>query len=54
MDSKLSEEIAAIEGFDDDVCNELRERARQYLEVHEAELTEKRKDAGISDEVAEI
>ena len=48
------EEIAAIEGFDDDVCNELRERARQYLEVHEAELTEKRKDAGISDEVADI
>ena len=48
------EEIAAIEGFDDEVCGELRERARQYLEVREADLEEKRKIVGVSDEVAEI
>ena len=48
------EEIAAIEGFDDEVCGELRERARQYLEIREADLEEKRKNVGVSDEVAEI
>ena len=48
------EELAAIEGFDDDVCKELRERARQYLETREADHEEKRKDMGISDEIAKI
>jgi len=48
------EELSAIEGFDDDVANELRERGRQYLEQHEAELTETRKAAGVSDEVAGV
>ena len=46
------EELSAIEGFDDDVAAELRERGRQYLEQREAELTETRKEAGVSDEVA--
>ncbi|MDP7625997.1 MAG: transcription termination factor NusA, partial [Rhodospirillales bacterium] len=48
------EELSAIEGFDDDVANELRERGRQYLEQREAELTAIRKEAGVSDEVAEF
>lgn len=48
------EELAAIEGFDDDVATELRERARQYLEQREAELTETRKKAGVSDEIAGV
>ena len=48
------EELSAIEGFDDDVSNELRERARQYLEHRESELAEARVAAGVSDEVAEI
>ena len=48
------EELSAIEGFDDDVANELRERGRQYLEQREAELTAIRKEAGVSDEVAEV
>ncbi len=48
------EELSAIEGFDDDVANELRERGRQYLEQREAELTAIRKEAGVSDEVAEL
>ncbi len=48
------EELSAIEGFDDDVANELRERGRQYLEQREAELNAIRKEAGVSDEVAEL
>ena len=48
------EELAAIEGFDEDVCKELRERARQYLEVREADQEKQRKDMGISDEIAEM
>jgi len=48
------EELAAIEGFDDDVCKELRERARQYLEGKEADQEKQRKDMGISDEIAEM
>jgi len=48
------EELSAIEGFDDDVANELRERARQFLEQKEAELTETRKKAGVSDDVADV
>ena len=48
------EELAAIEGFDDDVCKELRERARQYLEVRDADQEKQRKDMGISDEIAEM
>ena len=46
--------MAAIEGFDYDVSTELRERGRQYLEQHEAELTETRKEAGVSDEIAGV
>ncbi len=45
-------ELSAIEGFDDDVATELRERGRQFLELKEAEMTETRKEAGVSDEVA--
>lgn len=48
------EELSAIEGFDEDVAAELRDRARQYLEQRETELSEMRKKAGVSDEIAEI
>jgi N utilization substance protein A len=48
------EELAAIEGFDDDVCKELRERARQYLEVREVEQEKQRKNMGVGDEIAEL
>ena len=48
------EELSAIEGFDDDVANELRERGRQYLEQREAELNAIRKEAGVSDEVKSL
>ena len=48
------EELSSIEGFDEDVSNELRERGRQYLENRETELEEARVAAGVSDDVAQI
>ena len=48
------EEIAALEGFDDEVCGELRKRARHHLEVKEADLEEKLKHVGVSKEVSQI
>ena len=34
------EELSAIEGFDEEVCSELQQRAKQYLEDREINLTE--------------
>ena len=48
------EELATIEGFDDEVAEELRLRARAYLEEREAEMTERRKAAGVTDELAAV
>ena len=48
------EELASIEGFDEGVSNELRERGRQYLENRETELIEARVAAGVSDDVAQV
>ncbi len=47
-------EIANIEGFDDDTATEIQTRAREYLERKEAELTARRKELGVADELAEI
>jgi N utilization substance protein A len=48
------DELAQIEGFDEDVAAELRDRAFVYLEQRDAELSEERRSLGVSDEVAEI
>jgi N utilization substance protein A len=48
------EQLAAIEGFDEEVAGELQERAREYLEKLTAELIAKRKELGVTDEVAEM
>jgi N utilization substance protein A len=48
------EELAEIEGFDENLADELRERAREYLVKRDAELTEKRRGLEVSDEVAAI
>ncbi len=48
------EELSSIEGFDEGVSNELRERGRQYLENRETELVEARVAAGVSDDVAQV
>jgi N utilization substance protein A len=48
------EQLASIEGFDEEVASELQERAREYLERLTAELVAKRKELGVTDEVAEM
>ncbi len=47
-------EIANIEGFDDDTATEIQTRAREFIERRKAELTKKRRQLGVADEVAEI
>ena len=47
-------EIASIEGFDEETARELQTRAREYLEQHEAELDDKRKELGVEDELNEV
>ncbi|MDA4846296.1 transcription termination factor NusA [Hoeflea poritis] len=48
------DEIAAIEGFDDETAEEIQSRAREYLEAIEAELEEKRIELGVTDELREV
>ena len=48
------DELATIEGFDEDVAEELRARARGYLERRDEELNEKRRDLGVADDLFEI
>ncbi|WP_297370746.1 transcription termination factor NusA [Acidocella sp.] len=46
------DEIASIEGFDENVAAELQRRANAYLERQAAELEEKRVELGVSDDIA--
>jgi N utilization substance protein A len=46
------EELAEIEGFDDDVATELRARARTYLEELNRRNEEKRRELGVADDLA--
>ncbi len=48
------EELGEIEGFDVDVAEELRTRARTFLEEQNRAFETKRRDLEVSDEVAEI
>ncbi len=48
------EELGAIEGFDEDVAEELRARARGYLERHEEELNTKRRELGVADDLFNV
>jgi N utilization substance protein A len=45
-------ELAEIEGFDDDVAGELRARARTYLEELNRKNEERRRELGVADELA--
>ena len=49
-----TEELAEIEGFDEDVAEELKQRALNFLEEQEVHLTEKRRALGVDDAVAEL
>jgi N utilization substance protein A len=48
------EELAQIEGFDDDVAEELRARARAHLEEVDRKNDERRRELGVSDELASV
>src|SRR5258706_1359288 len=49
-----AQEVANIEGFDETTAHEIQERAREFLERQEAELTEKRRALGVEDELSEV
>ena len=48
------EEIASIEGFDEDTAEELQARAREYLEKEAAEFDAKRRELGVEDGLLEV
>jgi N utilization substance protein A len=48
------DELAQIEGFDEDVAAELRDRALTYLEQRDAALSAQRVALGVTDEVAAV
>jgi N utilization substance protein A len=48
------EEVAAIEGFDDAIAGELIRRAEAFIARRDTELTQKRVELGVTDEVAAI
>ncbi len=48
------EELAGIEGFDEDIADELRSRAAEYITRMEEEATSRRRELGVTDEVAAV
>jgi N utilization substance protein A len=48
------QELADIEGFDEEVAEELRARARTFLEERDRKNEERRRELGVTDEVAAI
>jgi N utilization substance protein A len=48
------DEIAVIEGFDDDTAQEIQTRAREYLDKRDTERDARRKEMGVEDAVMEV
>ncbi len=48
------EDLLEIEGFDDDLAEELRRRAHAHLAEKEAEYAERRRELGVTDDLAEL
>ncbi|QJB68622.1 transcription termination factor NusA [Parasphingorhabdus halotolerans] len=48
------EEISSIEGFDDELAEELQSRAQEALDRREAAAKEKRTELGVEDSIAEL
>ncbi|WP_191083627.1 transcription termination factor NusA [Roseococcus microcysteis] len=48
------EELAGIEGFDENIAAELKRRAMAFLEQKDAELAQKRTDLGVEDGVVDL
>ena len=49
-----TDEIASIEGFDEETAGEIQARAREHLEKLEAELDAKRKELGVADDLQQL
>ncbi|MZR29595.1 transcription termination factor NusA [Sneathiella litorea] len=47
-------EIAEIEGFDEEIAAELNNRAREHVEQTNSELEEKRQEMGVSDDIVNL
>jgi len=47
-------DLSDIEGFDEEVAEELRERARTYLEKNVSEMVKRCNELGVSDEIAAL
>jgi len=48
------QELASVEGFDEDVAGELQQRARTFLQEQNERFETRRKELGVSDEIAAI
>jgi len=48
------EEIASIDGFDEETAQEIQQRAREFIDRNEAEMDAKRKALGVTDELLQI
>jgi len=48
------EELSTIEGFDEEVAEELRLRARNFLDEENARLAARRRELGVEDQLAEL
>jgi len=48
------QELASVEGFDEEVAGELQQRARVFLEEQNERFETRRKELGVSDEIAAI
>ena len=47
-------DLADVEGFDEETAQELQSRAQEYLEARNKELDDKRRELGVTDDVAEV
>jgi transcription termination/antitermination protein NusA len=48
------QELASVEGFDEEIASELQQRARVFLEEQNERFETRRKELGVSDEIAAI
>jgi N utilization substance protein A len=46
------EDLATVEGFDEEIATELQRRGREYLEKRDAELAERLASLGVAEDVA--
>jgi transcription termination/antitermination protein NusA len=49
-----STELSGIEGFDEEIANELQQRARTFLKEQNERMEARRKELGVSDEIAAL